>query len=53
MSECPECGAEIALNNPEVGEIAECNDCGVALEVRGLEPLKFEVAPQEDEDWGE
>ncbi len=28
-------------------------DEGVELEVVGLEPLRFEVAPEEAEDWGE
>ena len=53
MSECPQCGAGIALENPEVGEITECNECGTALEVRVLTPLTLEPAPQEEEDWGE
>lgn len=28
-------------------------DEGAELEVIGLEPLRFELAPEEDEDWGE
>lgn len=28
-------------------------DEGVELEVVGLDPLRFEPAPQEEEDWGE
>jgi lysine biosynthesis protein LysW len=36
----------------ELGELVVSDD-GVELEVVSLEPLRFEPAPQEDEDWGE
>jgi alpha-aminoadipate carrier protein LysW len=51
---CPECEAQITLDtNAEVGEIIVCPDCGVDLEVISLNPAKLEVAPMEQEDWGE
>ena len=51
---CPECEAEITLeSNAEVGEIIVCPDCGVDLEIISLNPAKVEVAPMEQEDWGE
>jgi alpha-aminoadipate carrier protein LysW len=51
---CPECEAEITLEaNAEVGEILVCPDCGVDLEVVSLDPAKVELAPMEQEDWGE
>lgn len=52
-TECPECAAQIALKNPERGEIVECPDCGVELEVLSVEPLTLALAPEEEEDWGE
>ncbi|MCS7222417.1 MAG: lysine biosynthesis protein LysW [Anaerolineae bacterium] len=52
-AECPECGAELELGNVVVGEIVECPDCGIELEVLGLNPLELDVAPMEEEDWGE
>ncbi|HEY63045.1 MAG TPA: lysine biosynthesis protein LysW [Caldilineae bacterium] len=52
-AECPECAAEIELSDVIVGEIIECPDCGVELEVRNLDPLELDLAPQEEEDWGE
>ncbi len=53
-STCPECGASVKLGaRPMVGEIVQCPDCGVELEVKGLEPLALGVAPAEEEDWGE
>ncbi len=51
--ECPECGAEIALEDVVVGEIVACPDCGVELEVVSLDPPVVELAPEEEEDWGE
>jgi len=53
MVRCPECEAEIALKNPEKGEILVCPDCGVELEVVSLDPLELALAPEEEEDWGE
>ena len=51
---CPECAAEITLvEGTEVGEILVCPDCGVDLEVLSLEPAKVQLAPREEEDWGE
>jgi alpha-aminoadipate carrier protein LysW len=51
---CTECEAEITLEkNAEVGEIIVCPDCGVDLEIVSLSPAKVEVAPMEQEDWGE
>ncbi len=51
---CPECAAEVTLaENTEVGEIIVCPDCGVDLEVTALEPATIQLAPMEQEDWGE
>ncbi|MFA4830908.1 MAG: lysine biosynthesis protein LysW [Patescibacteria group bacterium] len=51
---CPECDATITLaENTEANEIITCDDCGAELEVRGINPVALEIAPQEEEDWGE
>ena len=51
---CPECEAQIELAaDTEVGEIIVCSDCGVDLEVIALDPATVELAPMEQEDWGE
>jgi alpha-aminoadipate/glutamate carrier protein LysW len=50
---CPECEAELTLTDVIQGEIVVCADCGVDLEVTNLEPLTLELAPMEEEDWGE
>jgi alpha-aminoadipate carrier protein LysW len=36
----------------ELGELL-VSDEGIELEVVGLDPLRLEPAPEEDEDWGE
>ena len=51
---CLECEAEITLDKDiEVNEIIVCPDCGVDLEVVSLDPAQIELAPMEEEDWGE
>ncbi len=51
---CPECDAELTLGDDTMeGEIVQCPDCGVELEVRSLDPPELDLAPAEEEDWGE
>jgi alpha-aminoadipate carrier protein LysW len=51
---CVECAAEFTLDaGTEVGEIVVCPECGVDLEVTALDPAQVELAPMEQEDWGE
>ncbi len=53
-AECPECAGAIALHsNTLKGEIVACPDCGAELEVVGVNPIALDLAPQEEEDWGE
>ena len=53
-SACPECGGVVNLNDDTMeGEILVCEECGVELEVLSLKPVKLEMAPEEEEDWGE
>jgi alpha-aminoadipate/glutamate carrier protein LysW len=51
--ECPECFAEVELTDVMQNEIVQCPECGIDLEVVSLEPLSLELAPEEEEDWGE
>lgn len=54
MGECPECAADVTLPEDVMdGEIVQCPECGVELEVTSLEPPTLELAPEEEEDWGE
>lgn len=52
-AECHECFGEIELNDVMQNEIVQCSECGVDLEIIALEPVTLELAPEEDEDWGE
>ncbi len=50
---CPDCAAEITLEDVVKGELVVCPDCGAELEVISVDPLEFDLAPEEEEDWGE
>ena len=51
---CPECDAEISLSSDTLeGEIVQCPECGIELEVRSVDPPLLDLAPEEEEDWGE
>jgi alpha-aminoadipate carrier protein LysW len=50
---CIECDAAIELTDAIVGEIIVCPDCGVDLEIMSLDPVQVDIAPMEQEDWGE
>ena len=52
-AECPECFAEVALEDVMEHEIVQCPDCGADLEVLNIDPLALDLAPEEEEDWGE
>ncbi|TME44555.1 MAG: lysine biosynthesis protein LysW [Chloroflexi bacterium] len=51
---CPECDASVSvLRAVERGEVIQCGECGAELEVVALAPMRFVLAPPEEEDWGE
>jgi alpha-aminoadipate carrier protein LysW len=51
---CPECDAEIDLSDDVLeGEIIQCPECGTDLEVTSVDPPTLDLAPEEEEDWGE
>jgi alpha-aminoadipate carrier protein LysW len=53
-TECLECGGDVPFaSNVLLGEIAQCPDCGVELEVLNANPIAVALAPQVEEDWGE
>ena len=54
MATCIECGSSIDLPEGTVeNEILDCESCDVELEVVRLDPPTEELAPEEQEDWGE
>lgn len=52
-AQCSECAADVQLLDPEKGEIVECPECGMELEVTSVNPPVLAPAPAEEEDWGE
>lgn len=51
---CPVCEAEIEIGEGTVvGELMECAECGVELEVIKIDPIEIQEAPEVEEDWGE
>jgi len=54
MLMCPECNATLTLNpGLEVSELVLCAECGAELEVIAVDPVRLELAPEIEEDWGE
>lgn len=51
---CPECDADVHVDtDTDKGEIVSCDECGVELEVVGLDPVELDIveeAPDDDED---
>ncbi|TVQ61782.1 MAG: lysine biosynthesis protein LysW [Phycisphaerales bacterium] len=51
---CPECDAVVTFDrSPLNGEVVRCPDCGAELEVVSTNPIRLELAPEVEEDWGE
>lgn len=52
---CPDCDAEIEIEEPVIREVVECPDCGAELEVVEVkgDKIKFSVVEITGEDWGE
>jgi alpha-aminoadipate carrier protein LysW len=52
MAICPECEFEIDVDEYDVerGDTLDCDNCGVTLEIIGLNPIEFEVASDDEEE---
>jgi alpha-aminoadipate/glutamate carrier protein LysW len=51
LAVCPECEAEIHVDEDvDKGEIINCEECEVMLEVVGLDPIELDLAPDEEEE---
>ena len=48
---CPECEAEVHIDtDTDKVEVVECEECGIQLEVVGLDPVELDVVEEEDYD---
>ena len=51
LATCPECDADIHVDEDmDKGDIVECVECEVRLEVVGLDPIELDAAPDDDAD---
>jgi lysine biosynthesis protein LysW len=55
MATCPECDAEIEIDDDdleemEIGDPWDCDACGTRLRVASLDPLEFDADDDDDED---
>ena len=52
MVSCPECDAQIDVDEDELdeGEVITCDECGAELNVVGVDPLELEPSDDEEED---
>ena len=54
LASCPECNSNVSLPTDAVqGEILDCPDCGIELEIVNPSSGELRVADVEGEDWGE
>lgn len=48
---CPECEADVHVDtDADKGEIVDCEECGVQLEVVGLDPVELDIVEEEEPD---
>jgi lysine biosynthesis protein LysW len=55
MAICPECDAEIEIDEDdleelEIGDPWDCDACGTRVRVTSLDPLEFETDEEDDEE---
>ena len=49
-ADCPECEAEVRVEDPERGNIVDCEECGASLEIMATNPLELELQEEDDDD---
>lgn len=48
---CPDCEAEVHVDtDTDKGDIVSCDECGIDLEVVGLDPVELDVVEEDMED---
>lgn len=48
---CPECDADVHVDiDVDKGETVNCEECGIGLEVVGLDPVELDIVQDEDPD---
>lgn len=54
MANCPECEALLDLDADEVeeGDVINCPECGLELEIVNMNPIEVEMVEEEEEEEG-
>lgn len=48
---CPDCEAEVHVDtDTDKGDIVSCDECGIDLEVVGLDPVELDVVEEDMDD---
>jgi alpha-aminoadipate/glutamate carrier protein LysW len=48
---CPECDADVHVDtDADKGDILECEECGLELEIVGLDPVELDIPEDDYED---
>ncbi len=50
MASCVECEAEFDVDEPQLGEIVSCPECGLDMEIVSTKPLELETIMEEEEE---
>lgn len=52
MATCPECDADVEVNQDDVdlGDEVSCNECGQTLVISNTDPLELDFAPDDEDD---
>jgi predicted Zn finger-like uncharacterized protein len=52
MATCPECDADLDVNESDVeeGDQVDCSECGESFVVTGTEPLELEMVDSDDDE---
>jgi alpha-aminoadipate/glutamate carrier protein LysW len=54
MAVCPECEAEVEIDELDVGagDVISCPECGSDVKVVGVSPVELDRAAEGAEEWG-
>ena len=48
---CPNCDADIVVENPKMGAMVTCSECDTELEIISTKPFEVDYPLDYDEDW--
>ncbi len=49
---CPECSADVHVDvEADKGEVVSCDECGVDLEIVGLDPVELDIVEEDLDDY--